>query len=673
MKNPKSAASIWNNAKPATPDNPYCQSKGIKPHGAETEAGIKKRLTLPLYNARGELSSLQFIDAAGKKTYLAGHTKQNCFFVIGAINKSTNKLLICEGFATGDTLFEATKIPTVVSFDCGNLIGVAQIFRGRYPTAEIVLAADDDWQTDGNPGITHATAAAAAIGGKIAVPNFSGVEDREKKDTDFNDLKRLCGPSTVKKCLAAASSPPLIVAPPTDPMPNARAFVLSKYTSNQHDNLIFNGADFHTWAGSHWPEFKPAELRAALYSFFADAQYKDANKLKTFAPNKNRIDNLIDALKAISFKRMDAVPCWLDKRETPDATDLIPMKNGLFDIKTRKLIPHSPGFFNTFSLPFDYLPKAKAPKKYLKFMNELFGNDAESQRCLQEIFGYFLTADTTLQKIFLIVGPKRSGKGTLARVLTAMIGGENTAGPTLTSLSNNFGLQPLIGKSVAVISDAKLHVANSSVIVERLLSISGEDSLTIDRKFREPWNGKLSARFLILTNELPRLADTSGALASRFIIINLRHSFYGKENPNLTNELVEELLGIFLWALEGLKRLRKRGYFVQPKASADAVEQLEDLASPISAFIKEHCTLDKDARILCSDLYYIWCKWCVRNGKRETSLPVFGRDLRAVCTDIRVMRHRQRGEAEKHYHGIGLKNGRFLGVGTHPKSGKHHK
>jgi putative DNA primase/helicase len=640
---------------------------------------MKKRLMRQMFNAKGDLSSLQFIDAAGKKTYLAGHTKQDCFFTIGTFNKKINKLFICEGYATGATLFEVTQIPVVVAFDCGNLSGVSKIFRARYPDAEIILVSDYDEVTENekgfNPGVVAATAAAAAIGGKIAVPEFTDDEIQEhgKGASDVNDLCRLHGATAVKKCLASASSPPLIVAPPSDPMPNARTFVSAKYTENESVRLLFNGADFHAWSGTHWPEFKPAELRAALYSFFSDAKYKDANKLKGFAPNKNRIDNLIDALRALTFKSMDAVPCWLDKRETPDATDLIPMKNGLFNSKTNKLISHSTDFFNTFSLPFAYEPKAKTPRKWLQFLRDLFGTDTESQRCLQELFGYLLTSDTSQQKLFLIVGPKRSGKGTLARVLTALVGKANTDGPTLTNLSSNFGLQPLINKTIAILSDARLHVANSSVIVERLLSISGEDSLTIDRKFREPWNGKLSARFLILTNELPRLADTSGALASRFIIISLRNSFYGKENPKLTSELIEELPGIFLWALEGLKKLRKRGYFVQPKSSADAVEQLGDLSSPISAFIKEHCTLDKDARILCSDLYYFWTRWCARNGKRETSLPVFGRDLRAVLTDLAVKQMRYDGRVQKFYLGVRLKSGLPGGSVNTPNSGKHLK
>ena len=87
------------------------------------------------------------------------------------------------------------------------------------------------------------------------------------------------------------------------------------------------------------------------------------------------------------------------------------------------------------------------------------------------MFGYLLTSDTRLQKMFLIVGPKRSGKGTIARVLKALLGVANVAGPTLSGLGTNFGLAPLVGKPLAIISDARLSGrADQQVIAERLLA-----------------------------------------------------------------------------------------------------------------------------------------------------------------------------------------------------------
>src|SRR5262249_29496160 len=150
------------------------------------------------------------------------------------------------------------------------------------------------------------------------------------------------------------------------------------------------------------------------------------------------------------------------------------------------------------------------------------------------------------------------------------------------------GLAPLIGKPLAFITDARLGGrSDQAAITERLLSISGEDALTIDRKHIDAWTGRLPTRFTILTNELPRISDTSGALVGRFVMLVLVHSFYGREDPGLTARLLTELPGILNWALHGYRRLRQRGYFLQPASACEAIEQVEMLASPTKAFINE--------------------------------------------------------------------------------------
>ena len=268
--------------------------------------------------------------------------------------------------------------------------------------------------------------------------------------------------------------------------------------------------------------------------------------------------------------------------------------------------------------------------RWLKFLKELWGDDTETIDALQELFGYLVSGDTKQQKIFLFVGPKRGGKGTIGRVLTRMLGRHNVAGPTLANLGTNFGLQDLICKPVAIISDARIgKKTDVSLIAERLLSISGEDLQTVDRKYLEHWSGYLPTRFVILTNELPSITDASGALASRFQVLMLHKSFYGKEDALLTEKLCEELPGIFNWALDGLQKLRGRGAFKQPSASNDAIQELEDLASPVGAFIRDRCTLGPDKTVEINALYKEYRQWCLDSGMHTLSRQMFGRDLRA--------------------------------------------
>ena len=365
---------------------------------------------------------------------------------------------------------------------------------------------------------------------------------------------------------------------------------------------------------------------------------------------------MIDALRAVVLLDSFAeAPCWINGTIDPPANEMISMTNGLLHVPTRVLLSHTPHFFCHHSLPFPFLAECAPPARWLAFLRELWDNDESSIMALQEMMGYILGGDTSQQKIFLIVGPKRGGKGTIGRVLTGLLGAHNVAAPTLAGLCTNFGLWPLIGKPLGLISDARLSgKADSKVVVERLLSISGEDSLTIDRKYRELWTGRLPTRFVVLTNELPRLTDSSGALASRFIIFMLQRSFYGKENPRLTDELLSEAPAILSWALEGLDRLNVRGYFDSPQSGKEAVQQLEDLSSPILAFVRDECVTGPH-HVEPDTLWDVWKRWCDRENRHPGTKSVFGRDLKAAVPTVKRTRPRRDESRSYVYEGIGLR------------------
>ena len=293
---------------------------------------------------------------------------------------------------------------------------------------------------------------------------------------------------------------------------------------------------------------------------------------------------------------------------------------------------------------------------WLAFLDQLWPDDPGAVELLQEWFGYCLLPDTAQQKILLIIGPKRSGKGTIARVLRALIGPDNVAGPTLSSLGTNFGLWPLLGKTAAVVSDARLSGGHrdQDVIVERLLSISGEDALNVDRKNMEPVTTKLACRFTILTNELPRLGDSSGALPSRFLLLHTPRSWFGHEDHGLTGRLLAELSGILLWAVEGWRRLRERGHFQPPESGDELAEEMADLSSPAGAFVKECCLVGPQYQTAKADIYTRFKGWCERKGVKNTPTEsTFGRDLLSACPTLRTRRPRE-GNRQRVYQGIAV-------------------
>lgn len=442
------------------------------------------------------------------------------------------------------------------------------------------------------------------------------------------------------------SQRPGSVIDPNDPLGTARRYLLATQEHPQGVRLHYWRGDFYRWCGSHFSILSPDALRAELYTWL------EAQNVKT---SKRIVDNMRDALQAAVYLEADP-PCWLNDSRSI-AGQLIPCRNGLVHVATRELLAPTPAYFNLNACGFDYQKAAPRPAAWLDFLGSLWGEDFETVQTLQEIFGLLLTADTTHQKIILLIGPKRSGKGTIARVLRGLLGAENISAPTLAGLGQNFGLAGLIGKPLAVISDARLSGRSDlAAVVENLLRVSGEDSVSVPRKFQTDWVGQLPTRFLMLTNELPALMDSSGALASRFVILPMTQTFYGREDKALTGRLLAELPGIFSWALDGLDRLNQRGYLLQPAAGAAMLDALDRLASPIKAFVADCCILESAAEIACADLYTAWENWCLSQHRDHAgTLQILGRNLSAAFPHISVHRPRVAGERERVYSGIRLR------------------
>lgn len=456
---------------------------------------------------------------------------------------------------------------------------------------------------------------------------------------------------------AEHSTADAVVLDRSDPLRSAQCFLEKGRVMGRRTVHYWQG-DFYRWDGACYRQLPLDEIRAELYCFCDGAvTIGSQGKLERFKPNKNRVANILEALAGeAQLQGIQAVPCWLQANRALPPEEVMVVENGLVHVPTGQLHAPDPEFFATSALPVAYGPGAPPPHRWLRFLESLWPGEPEAIAILQEIFGYLLLPDMQLQKLFLLIGPKRSGKGTIARVLTAVLGRDHVAGPTLSSLAANFGLESLIGKPCAVISDARLSGrADQSVVVERFLTISGEDVITIDRKYRSAWTGQLRTRFVLLTNELPRLTDASGALASRFITLVMRQSFYGREDHGLTASLLEELPGILNWALEGRRRLQARGHFIQPASSSEVTVELEALSSPISSFLHERCVVRPGACVKVSELYDAWCDWCDEHGRNHPgTTATFGRDLRAVVPELKVTQPRGSEPRVRHYEGIGL-------------------
>ena len=702
------AADMWARAKPG--DHPYLARKSITCRNARV---LDDMLLVPVYQSAADLAGLQRIYPDGDKRFLKGTAISGGYTSIG---KPGQVVVIAEGYATSASIHAATGHLVVVAFNAGNLKAVAIKTRAKFPQATFILAADDDSWTDGNPGITAATEAALAIDGLLAVPRWYG--DRPEKHTDFNDLHQDEGLNAVAECIQGADypgpgnrlaadhvqhtepssgvensgssgvgvdpSPPVsaVQATPSasvirpgpgvdvgrplifNAMPMKTAYLFHDLLPEGGRILHWRG-EFYSWDGARYVIRDRVYIDQRLYHFMAGCdtwkidQKTGDHEVVDYNPKAANVNDVAHALRAVCYADLPEPQCWIDEQPgDPPAGEIIAFENGFLHWPTRTMLPATDRLFVTSALDFDYNPSAGAPTAWLDFLHALWPNDEESITALADMFGYLLTDDTSQQKAFMLIGPPRSGKGTILRVLESMVGYHNRVSPSLASIGTQFGLQPLIGKRLALISDARLSGrADQQPIVENILRISGEDALSIDRKNISAWTGKLPTRFVLASNELPAFSDASAALANRFMLFRFTESFLGREDHGLTSRLLKELPSIVLWALDGLERLKARGYLIRPASAQELADDLVEQTSPMRSFVADKCTVADGLGCDRDELFKVWREWCTEQGRDHPGTKVsFGRQLSAAFPSVRRSQPRDTGTRLNLYSGIRLRH-----------------
>jgi putative DNA primase/helicase len=158
------ARRLWVASASVDPAHPYLCTKQVGAYGIRQ---YRDRLVVPVRGGDGDLRGLQFIGPDGTKRFMAGTHKKGCYHSMGCPGDT---IVVAEGYATAATVHEATGFAVAVAFDAGNLQPVAEVLAGKYLGAEIIIAADNDEGTDGNPGLTAASAAARVVGGRVVAP-----------------------------------------------------------------------------------------------------------------------------------------------------------------------------------------------------------------------------------------------------------------------------------------------------------------------------------------------------------------------------------------------------------------------------------------------------------------------------------------------------------------------
>lgn len=404
-----------------------------------------------------------------------------------------------------------------------------------------------------------------------------------------------------------------------------------------------------------------------LYLELLDKDGKPAGYQK-IKPNAALVREVRLALPSRDLIVDGEAPQWLDGRTSPAPADVVAFRNGLLDAgawcrdRSVKLMPLTPSWFSSVACPYDFDPDAKCPL-WLWFLNEALEGDAERIALLQEWFGLQLVNDNSWERLMILMGPPRAGKGATLEMQSAMLGDGQVAVTSFAKLASRFGLHPMLNKLAAVLPDAHLsRSTDAKAALEVLKSISGGDPQAVDRKgVNELPRVRLNVRFTIATNELPQLPDEAGALKPRLLLLYYPRSFAGAEDTTLKPRLRAEAAGVAVWALEGLARLRSRRQFTIPASSKGIVEEFERIVSPVKLFLHESCEVDAAAYTAKDDLYRAWGEWCRERGDEPGTKATFGQQLIAANPIIRAGKRGPRGARFPVYERVRLTDGAVSG------------
>ena len=316
--------------------------------------------------------------------------------------------------------------------------------------------------------------------------------------------------------------------------------------------------------------------------------------------------------------------CAYKETEKLNDTPLLNLQNGLFDLETYQLQPHSPDIYSTIQLGVKYEPSAKC-NKWINTLNEIFQGVQEKIQTLQEFLGLCFTRYTKYEKALLCVGDGGNGKGVILNTFEQLIGKENCTSIPLEKFCDAHYTANMFGKLANISTETN---AKSEVYDSVFKAIISGDPIQADLKFKNAFKFRPFCKLVFAMNNLPRVDDKTNAFYRRLVILRFDREFSETEqNKNLKHELVAELNGIFIWCLEGLKRLRERGYFDITEKIQQEIDEYRKDNNNVIVFVEEECSFSAEFSIEKSKLYLAYAESCEINRYRPLSKKKFGSEL----------------------------------------------
>jgi P4 family phage/plasmid primase-like protien len=433
-------------------------------------------------------------------------------------------------------------------------------------------------------------------------------------------------------------------------------------------------SEWWKWKQNRWVHVPASDLRNELtesikdefdriwreeYKEWKSLDDKDGKREPTVRAVKTQL--LLNVINAMgSEARINSnvdLHTWIDKRSEGR---YIAMRNGIFDIqsyledKDEVIIEHSPNWFSTTCLDYEFDVDADCPrwKEYIKFTME---EDEERIKILQEFMGYLLYPSTEFQKFLALEGRGGNGKSVFFAAIEAVIGRDNISNVPLQRFHGQFDLFQTLGKMVNVCSD----VAELDSVAEGVLKeYTGGDSMSFDRKNKDPVTARPTAKLIMSWNNRPTFRDRSDAIWRRMILIPFNRQIpETMRNSEMVNPAwwikSGEVPGILNWCLDGLSRLVENDKFTSSERSTAAIESYKDESNIVRRFLMDIIVAEPQENVLAKDLYKEYVEYCAINGyKNPRNHSTFGSEVLKMFPGTEHRRKQVGGYRDYYYVGI---------------------
>ncbi len=651
------AAEIWSEAVEVPKEEPldYLKKKRVSPLGIrmvskefflESVEGkkfpIKKgTLVVPLWSFEKKIVSLQFICADGSKFFLPwGRAARGWFCIIGDLKQATS-MVICEGWATGATVHLLSGLPVVCAMNAVGLLKATVGMRKGYPEREILIAADNDHKTNGNPGITKAREAAKEAGALVLIPDFSSESD----GTDWNDLYVAKGKDEAKALFLQKLEEARFAARGEKEETEKYEEIIYSDVSNARLLIALYGEDLRfchawrdqgwlVWDGKIWKErMSPLVTRKAISAVETLCEKRDAiyddkqrDELDKFI-KRSLSGSAITSMKNIA-RDLEGIPVY---PEELDANPwLVNCLGGTLDIKHRQIRPHTREDLLTKIAPVEYDPEAICPA-WDAFLQQIMGGSEEMVEYLQKAVGYSMTGSTEEHCLFVLYGTGRNGKSTFLNTIRCMFGDYARQAATDAFMAKRVGNS---GPSdeIAALRGARFVTAIETDEGQRLAEalvkqLTGGDTVTVRRLYENFFEFKPEFKLFLATNHKPKIHGTDNAIWRRIRLIPFTLSLTEDEvDKGLPEKLHREMSGIFAWAVRGAFKWLQNGLGI-PKIVYEATQEYRSEQDVVGRFLEECCIIGEENHVYSSNLYKTYSEWCEDTGERKMSQTALGRRL----------------------------------------------